>query len=144
MHLRCLLWCRVTVSRVRKPRDTTALMVQVEFPWCLGGLFPALHCIRGYVLQKLVLLYTKLYILWSSVVHCFQSEHCSFICNTSDCISSFGLRGSYLAYMLSVGMKLRLWHLVCHREEFWDLFTSFTCSTLLQSNYSRGAISSNK
>jgi len=28
--------------------------------------------------------------------------------------------------MLPVGMRLRLWHLVCHREEFWDLFTSLT------------------
>lgn len=143
MHLCCLLWCRVMVSHVWKPRDTTAVMVQVVsmvFRWAF--FCSPLH--KGYVLQKLVLLYTKLYILRSSAVHYFHSERCFFICNTSDCISSFGLRGSYLTNMLPTGMRLRLWHLVCHREEFWDLFTSFTCSTLLQSNYSTGTIRSSK
>lgn len=80
MHLSCLPWAGVGISWVWKPRATAALMVQIEFlfSWVLSC--TSLH--KGYVLQELVLSYTKLDIPQNSAVHCFHSEHCFFICNT--------------------------------------------------------------
>lgn len=66
--------------------------VSVVFSWVLFS--TSLH--KGYVLQKLVLSCTKLYISQNSAVHCFHSERCFFICNTNDCISSLGFGGSCL------------------------------------------------
>lgn len=48
--------------------------VSMVFSWVL--FCTSLH--KGYVLQKLVLSYTKLYVSQNSVVHCFHSEYCFF------------------------------------------------------------------
>lgn len=76
--------------------------VSMVFSWVLFS--TSLH--KGYVLQKLVLSYTKLYISQNSAVHCFHSERCFFICNTNDCISSLGFGGSRLTNTLPGGRRL--------------------------------------
>lgn len=82
MHLSCLPGAGVGISWVWKPRATAALMVQIEFPCCLAGCFPALHYIRVMFLRSLY------YHIQNSTYHRIQL--CTvftvnidfFICNT--------------------------------------------------------------
>lgn len=83
-------------------------MVQVEFPWHLGGQFSALQCIRVMFFRSLKC-YIQSYTYDGVQLYAIVTVNSSFfICSTSGCISSVGLGGGYLTNMLPVGMMLRL------------------------------------